>query len=35
LTEEKLLAPSYNLLGEPAKAIALLIKTLNGEVQSK
>ena len=35
LTEEKLLAPSYNLLGGPAEAIALLIKALNGKVQGK
>ncbi len=32
LTEEKLLAPPYNLLGGPAGAIALLIKALNGKV---
>ncbi|CAG8620638.1 9098_t:CDS:2 [Ambispora gerdemannii] len=33
LTEDKLLAPPYNLLGGPAGTIALLIKALNGEVQ--
>ncbi|CAG8618172.1 6022_t:CDS:2 [Funneliformis caledonium] len=34
LTEEKLLAPPYNLLGGPAGAIAFLIKSLKDEVQA-
>ncbi|CAG8641976.1 247_t:CDS:2, partial [Ambispora gerdemannii] len=34
LTEDKLIASPYNLLGGPAGAIALLIKELNSELQA-